>query len=113
MYAKAFNKSKYRWHYIFCIYDFNREGASLSLLPIIGNRDRKRYKNSHCEKIYRRNGHLAMLIFDIFCIKTPKNLTNLKNLTTSQKLTAKVKFEFLLFLLLLPFDTWSLLFGIS
>ena len=75
-----------------------------SLLPKFGNRDRKRYKNSHCEKIYRRNGHLAMLIFDIFCIKTPKNLTNLKNLTTSQKLTAKVKFEFLLFLLLLPYD---------
>ena len=70
-------------------------------------------KNRKCEKIYRENGHLAMLIFDFFCIKTPKNLTNLKNLTTSQKLTAKVKFEFLLFLLLLPFDTWSLLFGIS
>ena len=88
---------------LFFNFDFQLVGASLSLFKKL-NRDRKRYKNRKCEMIYRWNGHLAMLIFDIFCIKTPKNLTNLKNLTTSQKLTAKVKFEFLLFLLLLPYD---------
>ena len=67
MYAKAFKKSKYRWHYIFLIYDFEPVGASLSLLPKNGNRDRKRYKNRKCEKIYRKNRHLAMPIF-VICL---------------------------------------------
>ena len=60
---------------LFFNFDFQLVGASLSLFKKL-NRDRKRYKNRKCEMIYRWNGHLAMLIFDISCIKTPKNLTN-------------------------------------
>ena len=52
---------------LFLTNDFELVGASLSLLPKNGNRDRKRYKNRKCEKIYRENGHLAMLIF-VICL---------------------------------------------
>ena len=55
-------------------------GASLSLLPKNGNRDRKRYKNRKCEKIYRENGHLAMPIFVILCIKPEKKSYKSQNI---------------------------------